>query len=311
MKSSSVRGAIAFVAVVAVSAPIEAQYGAFLPSDGVAIAAARQAEEERARTETELHALEEARTRADARVRDRVRTLYRMTRAGSLPLAGGLPALLAHLGRVERLERMVTNDVGSLAEMRRREGALRDTLVRVGEADARAVADAARQNAERAAEEESAFRQAFAHSTYRPTSSWPSNESGFGIRLSGSSPTTTTFASSRGELALPVENPLSLTASTRGAASGLEVQAPNGAGVRAAAAGRVVFSRRHGTYGQLLIVDHGDNYFTVYGGIGSTDLAVGQDVARGQVMGRLGTDPMFFEVRRGSRALDARAWLGL
>jgi hypothetical protein len=40
-------------------------------------------------------------------------------------------------------------------------------------------------------------------------------------------------------------------------------------------------------------------------------VSVGQTLARGAELGVLDTAPVFFQVRRGTRALDARIWLGL
>ncbi len=64
-----------------------------------------------------------------------------------------------------------------------------------------------------------------------------------------------------------------------------------------------------------MILDHGDGYFTVYGGLGNADVRVGDDIGRGAQIGDIGVDPgppeLYFEVRQGTRTLDARTWLGL
>ena len=59
----------------------------------------------RARLDAEVEGLIGRRDGARRRIRDRVRALYRLRRAGVLPLAGGFEALLRHLARVDRLER--------------------------------------------------------------------------------------------------------------------------------------------------------------------------------------------------------------
>jgi septal ring factor EnvC (AmiA/AmiB activator) len=85
--------------------------------------------------------------------------------------------------------------------------------------------------------------------------------------------------------------------------------------VRAVSAGRVAFSDRYGSYGRLVILDHGDGYYTVYGGLGAVEVRVGDDLSRQARIGSIGTDfapaALFFEVRKGTRTLDPRAWLGL
>ena len=84
--------------------------------------------------------------------------------------------------------------------------------------------------------------------------------------------------------------------------------------MRAVAAGRVAFSDRYGSYGRLVILDHGDGYYTVYGGLGSVEVRVGDDLSRNARLGSIGTDftpsALFFEVRKGTRTLEPRAWLG-
>jgi len=65
----------------------------------------------------------------------------------------------------------------------------------------------------------------------------------------------------------------------------------------------------------MVIIDHGSSFYTVYGGLGSTDVQVGDWIGMSTRIGTLdsaGTDAiLFFEVRRGTRPLDARSWLGL
>lgn len=92
---------------------------------------------------------------------------------------------------------------------------------------------------------------------------------------------------------------------------GLELASKPGSAVRAAAAGRVAFAERYGSYGQLVILDHGERYYTVYGGVGSVDVQVGDDLSKSARIGAAGGDPLYFEVRRGTKTQDARSWLGL
>jgi len=56
-------------------------------------------------------------------------------------------------------------------------------------------------------------------------------------------------------------------------------------------------------------------YFTLYGGLGAVDVQPGDDLSRSARIGSVGGDTfptaLFFEVRRGTRALPPRGWLGL
>jgi septal ring factor EnvC (AmiA/AmiB activator) len=121
------------------------------------------------------------------------------------------------------------------------------------------------------------------------------------------------FVEQRGSLALPVSGPSSIQEANRAESGGpgLEFAASRGAAIRAVAAGRVAFSDRYGSYGQLVIIDHGDRYYTVYGGFGTVDVQVGDEVSKSARLGTAGAEPVYFEVRRGTKTESARPWLGL
>lgn len=93
--------------------------------------------------------------------------------------------------------------------------------------------------------------------------------------------------------------------------SGLDLAAPSGALVRAAAAGVVVLSRADaGGYGLHLVLDHGGGLTTLYGHLLSVAVREGDLVAGGQAIAEVGstgnsTGPhLHFEVRAGGRPAD-------
>lgn len=79
--------------------------------------------------------------------------------------------------------------------------------------------------------------------------------------------------------------------------------------------GYVRFAGWLGGYGRMLIVDHGDEYFTVFGHLDRIDVEVGERVARGVTIGAAGDTGslsgarLYFEIRKGSQALDPARWL--
>ena len=83
-----------------------------------------------------------------------------------------------------------------------------------------------------------------------------------------------------------------------------------GAEVHAAAAGTVtaVSPMSKGLYGVL--VDHGEGVETLYAHLAGADVAAGDAVSRGQVLGK-GGDAVYFEYRRNGEAADPTAELGL
>ena len=85
--------------------------------------------------------------------------------------------------------------------------------------------------------------------------------------------------------------------------SGLDIEAPAGTPVRAAADGNVTDAAMNGGYGREIILDHGHDVLTVYGHLSAMAVVPGQHVIRGQVIGYVGhsgraTGPhLHYEVR--------------
>jgi septal ring factor EnvC (AmiA/AmiB activator) len=96
---------------------------------------------------------------------------------------------------------------------------------------------------------------------------------------------------------------------------GLEIQAPRGDQVRSVAPGRVRMAGWFRGYGKLVIVDHGQGYFTVSGHLADIFVEVGDSVEPGDALGTVGDTGslegpgLYFEVRRGSGPLDPADWL--
>lgn len=97
--------------------------------------------------------------------------------------------------------------------------------------------------------------------------------------------------------------------------AGLDIAAPAGTPIRAAAAGRVASAGPRGGYGLTVDVVHGDGTVTRYAHQSQLLVARDQAVAAGQVIGRVGstgnsTGPhLHFEVRTAAGPIDPRTWL--
>jgi len=85
----------------------------------------------------------------------------------------------------------------------------------------------------------------------------------------------------------------------------LEIRAPQGSVIRASRAGRVaVAARQLSGWGQTVVVDHGDGYLTLYGGLNQLLVSPGALVEQGSVLGRIGQQPLSFEIRQGLQRRD-------
>jgi septal ring factor EnvC (AmiA/AmiB activator) len=97
--------------------------------------------------------------------------------------------------------------------------------------------------------------------------------------------------------------------------NGLGIGAPAGTPVRAVAGGEVVVAETIGTYGPTVIVQHGGGDYSVYGSLAGLRVRKGATVARGDVIGTVGSaDPelpphLHFEIRPSGRAVDPLEWL--
>jgi len=71
--------------------------------------------------------------------------------------------------------------------------------------------------------------------------------------------------------------------------AGVDISAPSGTPVQAAADGTVIQLGGINGYGRLVVVDHGNGYETFYAHLSRIDVIEGQDVRRGQTIGAVGS----------------------
>ncbi|HUW29381.1 MAG TPA: peptidoglycan DD-metalloendopeptidase family protein [Sulfuriferula sp.] len=132
--------------------------------------------------------------------------------------------------------------------------------------------------------------------------------------------TGTVFGRLKGRLELPVRGELVHRFGTpreRGASlwKGLFIKAHAGQPVHVVAAGRVVFADWLRGFGNLIIVDHGSGYMSLYSNNETLYKQVGDTVGAGETIaavGNSGGDPeagLYFELRYQSRAFDPMSWM--
>ncbi|MDF1566305.1 MAG: peptidoglycan DD-metalloendopeptidase family protein [Deltaproteobacteria bacterium] len=95
---------------------------------------------------------------------------------------------------------------------------------------------------------------------------------------------------------------------------GVDLRAPKGTKVQAVAPGKVVHAGWLRGYGNLIIIDHGDAYFTLMAHLDRMFVAIGEELEAGKVVGLVGDTAslkgayLYFEIRHRGEALDPRRW---
>ncbi len=131
------------------------------------------------------------------------------------------------------------------------------------------------------------------------------------------------FASRQGRLVLPVIAPVARgfgrvvddEFQTETFRKGVDFAAAAGSPVRAVAPGEVRFAGWFRGYGRIVILDHGDGYFTVSGHLDAVEVAVGDMLGEGEDLGTVGETgslsgpQLYFEIRQGAEPLDPAEWL--
>ncbi len=130
------------------------------------------------------------------------------------------------------------------------------------------------------------------------------------------------FAALKGKLRLPVRGDVTNRFGANRADSGISwkglfIRASEGAEVRSVASGRVVFSDWLRGFGNLIIVDHGSGYMSLYGNNQAVLKQAGDNVRSGDAIAYVGnsggneTNGLYYELRRQSRPFDPLSWSNL
>ncbi len=97
--------------------------------------------------------------------------------------------------------------------------------------------------------------------------------------------------------------------------NGIEIGSSPGSDVRAIHSGDIIFADWFKGYGKLIIIDHGDGYYSLYGHLDEIGTAVGERMRSGDIIGKVGdTDSingytLYFEIRQRGKPEDPIAWL--
>ncbi|MDR1854221.1 MAG: peptidoglycan DD-metalloendopeptidase family protein [Azoarcus sp.] len=231
-----------------------------------------------------------------------------------------------HASRRETMEKIAADlksrrdDVGALKADEARLTSVIDTLSKqaaAAEAEAKAAAKRARELA-------LSRQNTVADRMPRYSDERPVKEPVVGrVREAASSSASgSRFAQQRGNLQFPVAGELIGRFGARRAGQatawrGVFIRAANGAQVRAVSDGEVVYSDWLRGYGNLLILDHGDGYLSIYGNNDALFKEVGQSVRGGEAIASVGSSGvegdsgLYFEIRHRGQAVDPMQWVRL
>ena len=127
------------------------------------------------------------------------------------------------------------------------------------------------------------------------------------------------FAALRGQLRAPVAGKVEAKFGTKRGDGpswkGVFIRAPEGSEVKAIAGGRVVFAEWLRGFGNLIIVDHGGQYMSIYGNNQTLLKRAGDIVKSGDTIASAGNSGgneesgLYFELRHQGRAFDPATWV--
>jgi len=227
-----------------------------------------------------------------------------------------------------------------LRSQRKEEETLRQDQSRLGRlvailAKRAAQREAARIAAAKAAEARAAEARAAEARAAQARAATPSRSTGSGEKTrarsevvgevrqaSGPTPTGVSFAQLRGKMRFPVRGELlgrfgAPRAEGGTTWRGVFIRAAGGAPVRAVAAGEVVFSDWLRGYGNLIIIDHGNDYLSIYGNNDTLLKELGDGITGGDTIANVGASGgglesgLYFEIRHRGQPLDPLQWVRL
>ncbi|MDL2283643.1 peptidoglycan DD-metalloendopeptidase family protein [Oxalobacter sp. OttesenSCG-928-P03] len=127
------------------------------------------------------------------------------------------------------------------------------------------------------------------------------------------------FAQQRGRMKLPVRGTITAHYGSKRADGpswkGIFIQTDHGADIRCVANGEVVFADWLRGFGNLIIVDHGAQYMTIYANAQTLRKKVGDNVKGGDVIAKAGNSSdntqtgLYFEMRHNGRAFNPMDWV--
>lgn len=136
-------------------------------------------------------------------------------------------------------------------------------------------------------------------------------------------PALGSFSASKGLLIMPVKGKITTSfgaykppgENVELFRKGVDIKGAPEASVSAVFAGTIVYAEWFKGYGNMLIIDHGEGYFTVYARLGKMYKSVNSVVLGGEAIGEINRDSgisgseLYFEIRHHAQPLNPAVWL--
>jgi murein hydrolase activator len=205
---------------------------------------------------------------------------------------------------LKKLSAKIASQRGEISKLKRDEKNLSQLVERLARAAAKPKAKSkTKRNKSKDADEKGTEQTTIARNESLPTNDYDGGN----------------FASLRGKLSLPVRGDISnrfgATREDTGVSwKGLFIRSSEGSEVKAVASGRVVFADWLRGFGNLLIVDHGDGYMSLYGNNQALLKKEGDEVKGGDTVATVGntggneSSGLYYELRRQSKPFDPLSW---
>ncbi len=241
------------------------------------------------------------------------RVYVRSIRSGLLPAGEGFDAFLEHAAKVERIRRNLEKDITRESQLVSQQTKLKQKLsdLRLQLAPLLLQQETivrARDILMEAEERNTSYFHAFQnkHSTDEITL--------FGSNASPSS-SNSLFKEQMGKLLLPISGRVTSRKIHSAHGKGIEFYSSSDAFVRCVYQGRVSFADEYEDRGLTILVDHGDQYYSIYSGLERIDAQVGEAIQTGKNMGVVGKfsdgkSGFTFEMREGRETTDPSLWFG-
>lgn len=128
------------------------------------------------------------------------------------------------------------------------------------------------------------------------------------------------FARQKGRLSWPIKGRIKVPFGTGRLAGlgtlydsqGVEIAISGNQAIHAIWGGTVIYANSFRGFGNMIIVDHGDNFYSLYAQASSLQKSVGDSVTAGESLGYPGyedANSIYFEIRHHGTPLDPLAWL--